>query len=209
MKADSGRGSTTYARGNPTLKGFVGGLLPTLTVFGNTNRPYEGKNSGYGLRTALFELLPTLTAQSYGTNHGGAAGRVGPVRLSLETMARTGALPTLLSRDWKSSSPAKHSTKARPLSEVLPTLTSSMLSAQDLEQARFSGDDPRRPSYATASATPGPLNPIWCEWFMGFPLGWTILPGWRKPRSHGRSKKSLRSPAPPAMSQTGSIASPL
>lgn len=21
----------------------------------------------------------------------------------------------------------------------------------------------------------GPLNPTWCEWFMGFPLGWTEL----------------------------------
>jgi len=55
-------------------------------------------------------LLPTLTAQSYGSNRGGSAGREGqPVRPSLNTLAG------------------------------------------------------------------GPLNPTWCEWFMGFPEGWTEL----------------------------------
>lgn len=39
-------------------------------------------------------LLPTPTASSYGSNQGGAAGRVGKVRYSLEQMARRGLLPT-------------------------------------------------------------------------------------------------------------------
>jgi hypothetical protein len=39
-------------------------------------------------------LLPTPTAQSYGSNQGGAAGRTGPVRHSLESMARNGMWPT-------------------------------------------------------------------------------------------------------------------
>jgi hypothetical protein len=39
-------------------------------------------------------LLPTPTAQSYGTNQGGAAGRTGPARPSLETMARQALWPT-------------------------------------------------------------------------------------------------------------------
>ena len=39
-------------------------------------------------------LLPTPSAESYGTNHGGAAGRVGPIRPSLETMARRNLWPT-------------------------------------------------------------------------------------------------------------------
>jgi hypothetical protein len=33
-------------------------------------------------------LLPTITAQTYGTNQGGAAGRVGKVRMSLQSMAK-------------------------------------------------------------------------------------------------------------------------
>ena len=40
-------------------------------------------------------LLPTLTASSYGTNRGGSAGRTGKERMSLQTMARRGILPTL------------------------------------------------------------------------------------------------------------------
>ena len=39
-------------------------------------------------------LLPTITAQSYGTNQGGAAGRVGKVRMSLQSMARMNKWPT-------------------------------------------------------------------------------------------------------------------
>lgn len=39
-------------------------------------------------------LLPTPSAVSYGSNRGGAAGRVGPVRHSLESLARLEMLPT-------------------------------------------------------------------------------------------------------------------
>lgn len=40
-------------------------------------------------------LLPTLTASSYGSNKGGAAGRVGAPRWSLQSLAQKGLLPTL------------------------------------------------------------------------------------------------------------------
>jgi hypothetical protein len=44
--------------------------------------------------------------------------------------------------------------------------------------------------------TPGPLNPTWVEWLMGYPLGWTALEGWgtRSSRklSNGLGKESLR-----------------
>lgn len=39
-------------------------------------------------------LLPTPTASNYGSNRGGAAGRTGKVRHSLQSMARMGLLPT-------------------------------------------------------------------------------------------------------------------
>jgi len=42
----------------------------------------------------------------------------------------------------------------------------------------------------------GQLNPLWAEWLMGYPLGWTGLPDWatrsfRRSRngSHGRSRR--------------------
>jgi hypothetical protein len=52
------------------------------------------------------QLLPTPTATSYGSNKGGAAGRKGIARLSLESMARNGRLPTpVVSRsDWNKKS---------------------------------------------------------------------------------------------------------
>ena len=129
--------------------------------------------------TACSSLLPTLTVSAR-DNQGGGAGRVGPVRPSLQTMAREGLLPTLqardcmsgdrrraeaggkvgsngrrwglnlrdvvllptlTSRDWKSSSPSTWKTNARPLSEHMGRL----------------------------------LCPTWCEQFMGFPAGWTEL----------------------------------
>jgi hypothetical protein len=63
--------------------------------------------------------LPTPTATSYGSNQGGAAGRVGPVRHSLESMARHNLWPTPTSRDWKSGSASQETMErnARPLSE--------------------------------------------------------------------------------------------
>lgn len=74
-------------------------LLPTLTA--NLLAPSMQKWAAHR------RLLPTLTSSSYGYNKGGAAGRVGEPRPSLNTLAG------------------------------------------------------------------GPLNPQWCEWFMGFPEGWT------------------------------------
>jgi hypothetical protein len=41
-----------------------------------------------------YGSLPTPSATSYGTNQGGGMGRVGPVRPSLDTMARKGLWPT-------------------------------------------------------------------------------------------------------------------
>ena len=43
-------------------------------------------------------------------------------------------------------------------------------------------------SVKLAQAVGGQLNPMWVEWLMGFPLGWTVLdasemPSFRKSRS--------------------------
>jgi hypothetical protein len=45
--------------------------------------------------------LPTPTSQSYGSNKGGAAGRIGKERFSLDTMARKNLWPTPMSSDYK------------------------------------------------------------------------------------------------------------
>ena len=61
-----------------------GGLLPTLTAKANMDSPSMQKWPRHR------NLLPTPAANSYGSNQGGAAGRTGTVRPSLETMARRG-----------------------------------------------------------------------------------------------------------------------
>lgn len=52
-------------------------------------------------------LLPTPTAQSYGSNQGGAAGRVGPVRHSLDALARLALLPTPRATDGTNGGPGQ------------------------------------------------------------------------------------------------------
>lgn len=107
-----------------------------------------GKNAQGSM--GLRQLLPTLSAVSYGSNRGGSAGRTGPDRPSLESLMRQQLLPTLTARDWRSGA-ASEATHARP-------------TARPLNETLNRGQDP---AY---------LNPRWCEIFMGFPVGWTDPP---------------------------------
>jgi hypothetical protein len=65
----------------------------------------------------------------------------------------------------------------------LPTLKASDATRGDCpsEQARENS--------ALVSVAGGPLNPTWCEWFMGWPLDWTAL----KPLGTGRFRQWLAS----------------
>lgn len=85
-----------------------------------------------------------------------------------------------------------------------PTPTNSMVTVNDMEQARFSGSGGGRPKYKDSYPTPcttearqgiqnrnnpdskgtqkslttkigGLLNPYWVEWLMHWPMGWTSL----------------------------------
>lgn len=106
--------------------------------------------------SASSSLLPTPSACSYGSNKGGAAGRVGKERHSLESMARRGLLPT---------PSASHC-------ETRPAATWNMAS----QSGRSLGAMARHAMWPTPTSTPqvgGQLNPTWVEWLMGWPLGWT------------------------------------
>jgi DNA (cytosine-5)-methyltransferase 1 len=69
--------------------------------------------------------------------------------------------PTPTARDWRSGASNLHGVNARPLNEVVHR------------------------------DTPGPLNPTWVEWLMGFPLAWTASASSATPAS--RSKRPSRS----------------
>lgn len=96
--------SATFTRSGLMLNGIVYPLAPSAPLTGVTGS----------------SLLPTPSASRYGSNKGGGAGRTGKERLSLDSMATRGLLP---------------------------------------------------------SHDSGPLSPVWVEWAMGFPLGWTDLEG--------------------------------
>jgi hypothetical protein len=140
--------------------------------------------------------LPTPAAVSYGSNQGGGMGRTGPVRHSLDTMARKGLWPTPTSRDWKDGS--AQSCNNVPINALLgravhqwPTMRSG---AGAVNLIKWPARAPKgRIEDAVANVelpqVGGSLNPTWVEWLMGFPLGFTDLGPWATPSSR-KSRKS-------------------
>lgn len=69
--------SATFTRAGTMRSGIVYPRLPSVLV----------------TRETASSLLPTLSASRYGSNRGGAAGRLGKVRHSLDSLAKLGRLP--------------------------------------------------------------------------------------------------------------------
>ena len=95
---------------------------------------------------------PTPTASSYGTNKGGASGRVGKERPSLDTMARRNLWPTPWASEYKDCGPVGSKSQVH-------------MDKRDYLCAK--AKDPSNPT--------GQLNPLWVEWLMGYRIGWTEL----------------------------------
>lgn len=115
-----------------------------------------------------FCLLPTPSASSYGSNKGGAAGRVGTAWPSLETMARHNLWPTPTASDAAHGGPGR----------------------------RYGNGDKTLSALAAAlSPKKGSLNPQFVEWLMGYPKDWTKLSpeteAWLK-ESGNRNGKALK-----------------
>lgn len=104
------------------------------------------------------KLLPTPSAQSYGSNQGGAAGREGqPTRYSLDSMAKHGLLPTptvVDSKDGRNLTAGR--TRENPKHHAGTTLS---------DVAWTLG----------AEGIGGQLHPRFCEWMMGFESEWTTV----------------------------------
>lgn len=208
--------------------------LPTLTVNGNNNWKGSSATSQDGLTTKLKAL--TLRASDgksgpqqqrkrgtgKGSHHGGNLAAFLPtLSASMMTLAdmeqakyagndpnrpkyaAAGSLPTLQARDYRSGKTRTSYGNSRPLNEVLPTLLSSDAKGS-LGAHRGDGRDKRNlareiPRRKSTAQDGGPLNPAWCEWYMGFPIGWTELedsetPSSPKSRSGSAAKSSKRNP---------------
>ena len=115
-------------------------------------------------------LLPTPTASTYGSNKGGAAGRTGINRPSLESMARKNLWPTPTVQD--ACGRTHHNQKN---GGIILSLLGSVTT-----------EDGKTPKAG------GALNPTWVEWLMGFPLEWTALSDlgtqWFRSKQKQRSK---------------------
>lgn len=126
-----------------------GSLLPTLTVCGNYNAKGASKKAGDGLATALAKRLPTLLASDAAKGGPNAVHGSGTMSLT----AAVARLPTLTARDYRSERRSAEGFSKRAAERRGHTLPATL----DHE----------------AGGQGGPLNPDWCEWFMGFPIGWT------------------------------------
>ena len=123
------------------------GLLPTLTVHGNYNRKGASKNSGDGLATAI-RRMPTLRATD------GERGGRGDLRAIIRGMPNKHCqMPTLTANDCKPAGRVEvMEYRQENRRTTVQRLRAAVTEPEDLG---------------------GTLNPDWCEWFMGWPIGWT------------------------------------
>lgn len=137
----------------PTAERCEGGLWPTPSVDGNHNRKGLSKNSGNGLATAVrMWRTPDASCGERGTHS-----------------------PEGLKRRMERGMPLRINdqvAQAERAARMWPTPSASSATIQDMEQAKFSGNDPNRPKYSEVKSV-GSLNPAWVEILMGFPIGWT------------------------------------
>lgn len=157
---------------------------------------WDGNNTLRSLVNARA-LLPTPSATPYGTNQGGGMGRVGPVRPSLDTMARTGLWPTPTAGDASGAGSrnlpgskahagvsltdavlfGNSTTTRRPedprLKRNWPTPNSRDHKGAPGTGARErGGHQASLPGALKDSEGSGSLNPTFVAWLMGFPSEW-------------------------------------
>lgn len=139
--------------------------LPTPCARDSKGAP--GPGSTYQSLSRVAEMLPTPTAQTSGSNQGGAAGRVGKVRHSQDSMAKL--LPTACATDAKD-------TRNRTAGRKNPN--SKHHSGTTLSDIVWDESTPPTASDGVAPAR-GRLNPLFSLWLMGFPPDWCdpAMPG--------------------------------
>jgi hypothetical protein len=207
---DSSKNSVRGGRSSRTSAPFA--LADWTSCSGNSLRAGMTRNgTAYPLvplvlltKGTASGLLPTPCAMPYGSNQGGAAGRVGPVRPSLHTMARRSLWPTPTWRDGTNAAnltagrrnpDSKHHSGTTLVDFVRMWRTpnasdAAQWSNQSLAERKAKGLQIRlNTQVSPEGGAGGKLNPTWVEWLMGFPLGWTELSPSETPSSR-RSRKS-------------------
>ncbi len=97
--------------------------------------------------------------------------------------------PTPTQRDWKSSASNLHGKNSRPPNEVVKFWSTPRASdgAKGGPGMKF-GSGSTAPLPAQVGGT---LSPLWVEWLMGYPIGWTALEDWVMPWLRSKRGKHL------------------
>lgn len=147
-------------------EGSESSFWPTAQALWPTPRATDGTKGGPGQRGSKGDLMlpslvlwPTPSAVSYGSNKGGAAGRVGEKRASLDTLGKHWSTPT--ARDGSGRGPGQ-SNKV----QGGPNLMTQVDQWSSPQSGRLDGTPPRGRSTVA-------LNPEFVETLMGLPIGWT------------------------------------
>lgn len=149
-----------------------GSLLPTLCAVDTGAFFNQSKSEGAALRPTLgamakHNLWPTLTV--HGNNNQPKPGTKRGYGL-----ASAVRLPTLTTRDR--SKRGEQSTQAGGGPTLRQALRMPTLAARDYRhpnKATYSERGGGAKGEQLPNTVGGPLNPDWCEWFMGWPIGWT------------------------------------
>lgn len=170
-------------------------------------RSERGGGCSPNLGTAV-KMFPTPTAGDHTQNKSGYPGA--PVRPTLIGMARYGMWPTPAARDSKGANSREHcetnGTGRKHMDQLAnavayPDLRWATPQARDFRTGSLERwENPER-SRNLNDQVGGQLNPMWVEWLMGWPLGWTDcaasatakFPQWL--RSHGVSSPAIHDEA--------------
>ena len=179
--------SGTWPRSGTMLCGTAYPLRPLapltgVTVCGWLPTPEASNTKAIARRSGGREprnfLLPTPSAVNYGSNQGGAAGRVGKIRPSLETMARKDLWPTPRAspnenRQLKPTPSQLAGTHGRSPAAAVNLATPAARDYRHPNKKAFTERGGGTRGEQLPNQIGGPLNPTWVEWLQGFPLGWT------------------------------------
>jgi DNA (cytosine-5)-methyltransferase 1 len=163
-------------------------LWPTVTVRGNHNRLGASANSGDGLATAVKEAWATPLA-SDSRSPGVSRARVDAPGNPLTHQVRQWPTPRASDGRRGAGSPERTRPGRNPLEDdSLPTavarqgrLWGTPLASDDGRLKKFAQGGTPLSAMAREWPTPiasgwkgvGPLNPVWVEALMGWPMGWT------------------------------------
>ena len=195
-ETDFGSWATPSVKGNYNRKGLSeksGDGLATQVLMASpwatpaardwrSDRSQKSSEEMYGMkgrplpRQAIEAMpWPTPTAEQYGSNQGGAAGRVGPVRGSIATIAKS-VWPTAKSSDDRIGMADRYK---GPMSS---NGRRSNLNDAAAMQASNGSSEPTEKR--------GALNPEFVCWLMGYPPEWLSCAPSAMPSTSGRRRRS-------------------